>query len=58
MESFLHNLKSETIYNCYNSELIVRAKIFECSYNKKQKHENLDYKSPEQFGKQLIKSVA
>jgi transposase InsO family protein len=61
MESFFKNLKSETTYGGYNSELIARTTIFEyieCWYNRKRKHAALGYKSPEQFGKQLIKSAA
>ena len=61
MESFFKNLKSETTYGSYESELIARTTIFEyieCWYNRKRKHAALGYKSPEQYGKQLIKSAA
>jgi transposase InsO family protein len=61
MESFFKNLKSETTYGSYDSESIARTTIFEyieCWYNRKRKHSALGYKSPEQFGKQLIKSAA
>ncbi|HWV74985.1 MAG TPA: IS3 family transposase [Pseudosphingobacterium sp.] len=62
MESFFKSMKTEMVYHHhFFTANKARTAIFdyiECWYNRRWKHSRLGYLSPEEFGKNLIKSIA
>lgn len=62
MESFFKSMKTEMVYHQhFVTANQARTAIFdyiECWYNRRRKHSRLGYLSPEEFGKNLIKSIA
>ena len=62
IEAFWSNLKTEASpeYGCFGSKSHAQTELFyyiEVFYNRKRLHSSLDYRSPEEFEKQLYQNV-